>query len=96
MPTLYQFSDKAASAQQGKFINGLSLGYQNHSTGKLMRGPRKNDLSHAEQTKRTSEHRHNKRKDGSRAHICRIEQNKTTDSAVSYTHLRAHETRSNL
>eukprot|EP00972_Heterocapsa_arctica_P090282 13318163-Heterocapsa_arctica.AAC.1 len=75
MPELYQFSDKAASAQQGKFINGLSLGNKNHSTVKLMRSPSQNYLGQAEQTKRTSEYRHNKRK-RVRVHIGRIEQNK--------------------
>eukprot|EP00972_Heterocapsa_arctica_P090266 13316177-Heterocapsa_arctica.AAC.1 len=63
MPELDQFSDKTASAQHGKFMYGLSLGNQNHSTGKLMLSPRPNDLCHAELTKRTSEHRHQKHKD---------------------------------
>eukprot|EP00972_Heterocapsa_arctica_P085912 12660075-Heterocapsa_arctica.AAC.1 len=76
MSELYQFLDKRVSVQLGEFNKGLSLGNQNHSTGKLMRSPRPNDIYQAEQTNWTKENMHTHKNDDSRAHTGLIELNK--------------------
>eukprot|EP00972_Heterocapsa_arctica_P040923 6030923-Heterocapsa_arctica.AAC.1 len=60
--------DKGFVLQLGKFNKVLGLGNQNHSTGKLMRSPKSNDISQAERPSGDKDNSRTKKNENNGAH----------------------------